>query len=152
MSSTYLPMRMILCSIALVLAAGCGKTEDAGPDAAPDALAMCDTTLPAMTYTQLYTSYFAKGTPGHCAEEDCHGEVSYNSWSCGSTKDKCFDGMANFNLIDTVNPLRSRLGSTRDSPLQWISRGGAMPADDIRQFPEGRDAILAWIAACARNN
>jgi hypothetical protein len=146
-------MNTALCSLAaLALAAGCGGTENTAPDARPDALSMCDPTLPSLTYTQLYTRYFATGTPGHCANEDCHGDVSYNSWSCGSNKDKCFTGMLNYGLINTGMPLSSRLGDPGSSPLQWINRNGPMPADDIRQFPEGRDAILAWIAACAPNN
>ena len=29
---------------------------------------------------------------------------------------------------------------------------GFMPQDAIMEFPEGRDAIIAWVGACAQNN
>lgn len=149
MASKHL-MRTVLSVAALAAAPGCGGTENATPDAPqPDALSMCDPARPSLTYAELYTRYFATGTPGHCANEDCHGDTSYNLWSCGSTKDKCFDGMVNYGLINTRMPLSSRLGDPGSSPLQWVNPNGPMPADDVRRFDEGRDAILAWMAACA---
>src|SRR3954465_15327602 len=32
---------------------------------------------PAPTYTELYTSYFALGTPGHCATTGCHADPNH---------------------------------------------------------------------------
>jgi hypothetical protein len=153
MSSTHI-MRTVLPAAALALSLGCGSgSESPTPDAPqPDALSMCDPARASLTYTELYTRYFAAGTRGNCATEDCHGDTSYNLWSCGSNKDKCFSGMANYGLINTRTPLSSRLGDPGSSPLRWFNVNGPMPADNPTPFDEGRDAIAAWIAACAPNN
>jgi hypothetical protein len=143
------PLLQILAAVALV---ACGGSSN-GPDAGPDAATMCNPANPAPTFTQLYTNYFAPNTPGHCANEDCHGEISFNSWKCGANKATCFQGMVGFGLIDTTNPLASRLANRMSSPLVWISpNAGFMPQDDLKAFNEGRDAILQWFAACAPNN
>jgi hypothetical protein len=153
MVSTKILMQPVL--VVAVAMAGCG-TNNTTPDAAPpvDALTMCIPNAPALTYSQLYTRYFATGTPGHCANEDCHGDTTFNSWSCGSNKDKCFSGMVGIGLIDTVAPLASRIANPSTSPIAWVNMStGLMPADEFpRAFPEGRDAIQAWVRACATNN
>lgn len=149
MPTNFMRQPVLRYAVALALAAGCGGAENGGPDAAT----MCNPNASAPTYTQLYTRYFAPNTPGHCANEMCHGDIEFNIWKCGLTKDTCFNGMVGFQLIDTANPLASRLASSTASPLIWISpNNGFMPADALTPFPEGRDAILAWIGACAPNN
>jgi hypothetical protein len=139
-----------LAALALVTGCGASSPNDETPDAAP---AVCMPSAAAPTYSQLYTRYFAPGTPGHCADENCHGQVAFNVWRCGNSKETCFEGMVSAGLIDTGNALNSRLGNSRLSPLRWINNdSGSMPADNFSPFNEGRDAILAWISACAPNN
>lgn len=130
---------------ALVVVAACGGSDPA-PDAGP-----CMPSSTAPTYTELYTKYFAADTPGHCATSGCHLDA-VNGWACGTDKDTCYTGMVGIRLIDPANPLASRIGDPQTSQLSWINVNGFMPLDDIAPFPEGRDAILAWVAACAQNN
>jgi hypothetical protein len=136
--------------LASVLAA-CGVDTKPIPDAAP-----IPCTPPAAgtapTYTQLFSSYFAPGTPGHCATAGCHADPGHNTWLCGTTKDSCYRGMVQIGLIDPHDPTRSMIASSRQSPLAWVSPSGNMPFDAASPFPAGRDAIVAWVAACAQNN
>ena len=135
------------CLAALVVVAGCGS-DSAMPDAAGCSPPAGST---APTYTQLFTRYFAPGTPGHCATSSCHLDAS-NGWACGTTKDTCYAGMLSIGLINPGNPKASTIGDPRSSPLRWINLNGPMPQDAVMPFDEGRDAILAWVAACAQND
>jgi hypothetical protein len=139
---------LVVSLVALVIAA-CGADTAAGPDAIAKT---CDPSAAAPTYTQLYTRYFAAGTPGHCATAECHADPRHEVWLCGPTKDSCYNGMVSVGLIDPTNPVASRIGDPKASPLNWINPAGPMPQDNPKPFPEGRDAILAWVAACAKNN
>jgi|ERR1044071_2761255 hypothetical protein len=113
-----------------------------------------DTADPAPTYSELYTRYFAPGTPGHCATAGCHGDPGHFIWLCGTTKDTCYAGMVSLDsrLINTEVPRLSLIADPANSPLSWINPNGAMPMDKPGPFPEGRNAILAWIAAGAPND
>ncbi|HEX3594220.1 MAG TPA: hypothetical protein VHU80_03935 [Polyangiaceae bacterium] len=106
----------------------------------------------APTYTELYERYFAKGQPGHCATGHCHANPGFDVWLCGDTKDSCYAGMTHVGLINPDDPLGSLIGDRTESPLSWINPTGNMPFDATGTFPEGRDAILAWVAACAQND
>lgn len=113
-----------------------------------------DTADPAPTYSELYARYFAPGTPGHCAMGGCHGDPLHIIWLCGTTKDTCYAGMTSpeAGLINTKAPRLSLIANPVSSPLSWINPNGPMPQDHPGPFPEGRDAILAWIAAGAPND
>ena len=154
---------------AILAGAGCKKEfpdEPTRPDAAVsvdggvvdgavpiDAQAACDPDRTAPTYTELYAKYFAVGKPGHCATEGCHGDPGHNVWLCGTNKDMCYAGMVAEKLIDKTNPLKSKIADPKNSPLKWVNPDfGFMPQDAIMEFPEGRDAIIAWVGACAQNN
>jgi hypothetical protein len=148
-------MRALPCcftfTFMLVLAA-CGSSSSSS--AGPDAAAPCaPPSGGAPTYTELFTRYFAPGTPGHCANDACHNG-NFNIWECGFTKDSCYQGMVMAGIINTTtsNPTASPIGDPKLSPLRWINPNGPMPFDTPGPFPEGRDAILAWVAACAQNN
>jgi len=106
------------------------------------------------TYTELYNRYFARGTPGHCANAGCHSDPLHNIWLCGTDKNTCYAGMTSpdAGLINTAMPQKSLIADMRLSPLSWIAPDGPMPFDGPGPFPEGRDAILAWVAAGALNN
>jgi hypothetical protein len=123
-----------------------------GPDAGATVPCVPPSGSTAPTYTALYTKYFALDTPGHCAKSGCHSASDTNDWQCGADKDTCYRGMVKMRLIDTANPTASRIGDTLRSPLIWVNPNGIMPDDAKKAFPEGRDAILAWVAACAQNN
>ena len=123
------------------MVAACGSDNGgATPDAAP-----------APTYTELYTKYFAVGTPGHCAMSTCHAD-SLNGWTCGADKNTCHNGRVSIGSINPSNPKASSIGDQVMSILQWINPNGIMPFDAIMPFPEGGDAIKAWVAAGAQNN
>lgn len=103
----------------------------------------------APSYSDLYARYFATGTAGHCAEAHCHGSPGANVWSCGDSAASCYDGMLRAGLIDVDDPTRSVLADPRRSPLVWLNPAGDMPFDGSAPDPEARDAILAWVSACA---
>lgn len=125
---------------ALVVVAACGSDTSA-PDAGG----------PPPTYSELYTKYFAADTPGHCANAECHFD-NRNGWACGPNKDTCYTGMVGVSIINPANPKSSVIGDPASSPLRWINPNGPMPQDTPMPFPEGRAAILAWVAAGAQNN
>jgi hypothetical protein len=146
-----------LAAVVLVAVAACGggNADVGGVDARvpPDAPPPCVPPAPgtAPTYTELYTKYFAPNTPGHCATAGCHLTAG-NVWTCGRTKDSCYQGMVGIQLINTRTPTASIIADPRSSPLSWVNPRGPMPEDMPGSFPEGRDAIQAWVAACAQNN
>lgn len=159
MSSLF---RSVIRSALLMTAvAACGGSDNADPDAAvdamlpsgPDAQVPCNMANAAPTYTELYNTYFAVGTPGHCAMEGCHGDPGHNVWLCGTDKATCYQGMLGEGLIDMTNPVASKLSNPNTSPLIWINaRGGFMPQDALRANAAGADAITKWALACAQNN
>ena len=147
-------MRFVFVAVAFVLVA-CGATphRDAPPEPAP--IVPCAppaTGAAAPTYSDLYTRYFAAGTPGHCATAHCHGTVGANDWICGDSADSCYRGMVKVGLIDPKNPLHSAIADPNESPLSWVNPSGDMPFDTAGPLPEGRDAISAWVQACAPND
>ena len=128
--------------VILLAVAACGSDT---PAITPDAA--------APTYTELFTRYFAPGTRGHCATDGCHAGPNFNIWLCGTDKNTCYSGMATMaGIINTANPRASLIADPASSPLSWINPNGPMPQDAPGPFPEGRDAILAWVAAGAQNN
>ena len=138
-------------------AAAPGAPADAAlpPGPAPTATAPAPCTPAAgaaPTYTELFDQFFAKGKPGHCATAGCHSNPGFNEWLCGDTKESCYQGMVQVGLINPANPQASMIGNPTQSPLSWINPTGNMPFDATGPFPAGRDAILAWVAACAPNN
>jgi hypothetical protein len=154
-------MRTLFTLLPLIVCEACGAGPDASVESgAPEPASTGPTALPcvpsapgsAPTYTQLFDQYFAKGTPGHCATAGCHANPGFNVWLCGDTKDSCYAGMVKVGLIDPQHPLASRIASPTQSPLSWVNPTGDMPFDATGPQPVGRDAILAWVAACAPND
>ena len=124
-----------------------------GPGGGIDASIQCVPPAPgtAPTYTQLYTRYFAVGTPGHCANSGCHFNGN-NGWTCGPNKDTCYAGMVAQGLINPANPRASLIGDRQRSRLRWVSPSGDMPRDNTASNDAARDEIIAWVTACAQNN
>jgi hypothetical protein len=115
-------------------------------------VAACGTDTEApMTYSRLFARYFAQGTPGHCSAPACHLDGT-NGWTCGTTKDICYEGMVGVNLINPADPLRSTIADPLNSSITWVNPNAVMPPDDLSPLPEARDAILEWIAAGALND
>lgn len=121
---------------ALVADGGAGGPADLGP---------------APTYSQLYDALFAVGTPGHCAKSGCHSPPIH-VWTCGSTKDTCYQGMVKVGLISPADPSMSAIIDPQNSPLAWFNASGPMPFDNPAPNPTGAAAIQAWVAAGAQNN
>jgi len=112
-----------------------------------------DPTGDAPTYGELFATYFALGTPGHCATSGCHADPGHNVWLCGTTKESCYAGMLDVGLINEADPTHSLIADPARSPLTWINpAGGIMPLDAQGENDSGRDAIQAWVAAGARND
>jgi hypothetical protein len=167
--SAHRVVALAACFTAALAGAGCKKQFD-DPDpltdaagtvdgstidgaAAIDAPAACNMGNEAPTYTELYDKYFGVGKTGHCAKSGCHGDPGHNVWLCGDSKDTCYQGMVTEGLINKTNPIASTLGDPKNSPLTWVNPDhGFMPQDGPRDFAEGRDAIIAWVGACAQNN
>lgn len=153
---------MKLAALVVLLAcAACGTAPGAPGDAltAPEPAPTATPAAPctpaagvAPTYTELFDQHFAKGTPGHCANAGCHSSPGFNVWLCGDTKESCYQGMVQVGLISPANPQASLIGNPTQSPLSWINPTGNMPFNRTGPFPAGRDAILAWVGACAPND
>jgi hypothetical protein len=60
--------------------------------------------------------------------------------------------MLQVGLINPEQPQASLIGNPNQSPVSWVNPTGNMPFDATGPFPAGRDAILAWVAACAPND
>jgi hypothetical protein len=137
--------------LALLLAlAGCSgqpmaHVADGGGAGAPSDLG------PAPTYSQLYDALFAVGTPGHCATSGCHSPPIH-IWTCGTTKETCWQGMKKVGLIDPANPSMSLIIDPQNSPLAWFNPNGPMPRDNPVANPLAAAAIEAWVAAGALDN
>ena len=138
-------MSLIRASLLLsAFALACSSTPD-NPDKTPGQA--------APTYSELYTSYFAPGTPGHCATAGCHADPAHTTWLCGASKGDCYAGMVSIGLIDLSNPTQSRIANVQRSDLVWVNpTSGSMPFDDQVANDKGRDAITAWVAAGAQDN
>jgi hypothetical protein len=131
-----------LCALAII--SGCA----AAPAATESELHAAD----APTYEELFETYFAPGTPGHCATAGCHADPGHNVWLC-MNKDECYLGMVSVGLVNTSDPARSEIADPHRSPLTWINpAGGNMPLDAQGDNDAGRAAIQAWVAAGAKND
>lgn len=104
----------------------------------------------APTYAELYDTYFAKGTPGHCATAGCHADPGHNVWLCGNDAETCYKGMTDMGLINPDHPEKSTIGDPKRSEITWINpTGGTMPLDAQGPNDEAKAAIEAWLAAGA---
>ena len=130
-----------------VFASACGGTPDAPmPGPSLDAAV-------APSYSELFESYFAPGTLGHCATAGCHADPGHAVWRCGPTKDDCYAGMTEVGLIDSATPAHSAIVDPHRSPLTWINpAGGNMPLDAQGANAAAADALRAWVSAGARND
>jgi hypothetical protein len=107
---------------------------------------------PAPTYAELFETYFAPDTPGHCATAGCHADPGHNVWLCADA-DTCYRGMRDVGLIDASDPARSEIANPAHSPLTWVNRaGGNMPLDAPGDNGAARAAIEAWVSAGAPND
>ena len=127
-------------------------TACASPPASEVARAPGDASLlpaQAPSYAELFDTYFARGTPGHCATAGCHADPGHNVWLC-MDEESCYRGMVEVGLIDPAQPTRSAIVDPHRSPLTWINpRSGNMPLDAQGEDPDGKAALEAWIAAGA---
>lgn len=145
-------MTRLLAPVALLLVvstSGCGAS--ANPSASGAEPSVEET--PAPKYSELFESYFAEGTPGHCATAGCHADPGHTVWRCGPTKDDCYAGMTEIGLIDAANPARSAVVDPHRSPLTWVNpEGGNMPLDAQGVNVTAAEALRAWVEAGARND
>lgn len=131
---------LLLGTFALACSSSTGNSPEPSAQSAP-------------TYSELYSTYFALGTPGHCAAAGCHADPGHTVWLCGSSKSDCYAGMVSVDLIDPSDPTRSLIADERRSPLVWFNpSGGNMPFDAQLGNDAARAAIAAWVAAGAKND
>lgn len=127
-----------------------GGSTSAGR-AALDAGSPTGSDADAPTYAELYDTYFAKGTPGHCATAGCHADPGHNVWLCGNDAETCYKGMTDMGLINPEHPEKSSIADPKRSPITWVNAsGGTMPLDAQGANDEAKAAIQAWIAAGAQ--
>ena len=132
-----------LIAVATALLNACSMAQ------APEELQQNDE---APTYEELFETYFAPGTAGHCATAGCHADPGHNVWLC-ATKDVCYRGMLDVGLIDPEDPTHSEIADHARSPLTWINpAGGNMPLDAQAENADARAAIEAWVAAGAHDD
>jgi hypothetical protein len=136
------------CFAAFVVLSACASDPNVA-EAAP-CIPPADGVAP--TYTELFTQYFAPTTAGHCATAGCHADPNHDTWLCGDSAATCYSGMVQIRLIDPKDPTTSMIGDPSRSSLSWVNPTGDMPFDGTGAFPAGRDAIVAWVAACAQDN
>jgi hypothetical protein len=141
-------MRTTLLGLIALLASACATPVSSSEDGA---IAPGDTDV-APSYEELFTTYFDKGTQGHCATSGCHADPGHNVWLC-MNKDTCYQGMVDIGLIDTADPTHSDIADAKHSPLTWVNpAGGNMPLDAQGDNEAAREAIEAWVAAGAPND
>jgi hypothetical protein len=150
---------LALCSFAL---AACSSSSSSGPvaetsgaDAQPDPDAgahddASDGTGAADTWTYVYTTYFGRGTPGHCGNAGCHQKIQ-SGFMCGTTKDTCYNGLVAKRLIGTKEATQP-LVDPKLTPLAWFDTNGAMPQDDAVPNAAAVKDVQAWVAAGAKND
>jgi hypothetical protein len=142
--------RELLGVVLLAFIPACGSGDPAAPPAdEPIAFEQADAGAPARkagepgTWTYVYNTWFAAGTPGHCG--DCHGSFARGGFLAGSTKEQFYQGMVKAGLVE-------RLGDPQRSPLAWVSPAGSMPADAVpTPNAQAKADISAWIAAGAKS-
>lgn len=145
MKNTSFSSAGLLLSFTAALASACASNAPVAEDGVAEPVA------PAPTYAELYDTYFAPGTPGHCATSGCHADPGHNVWLCGSSAELCFQGMVSVGLIDPDDPTHSDIANPKRSPLTWFNAaGGNMPFDAQGANDAARDAIAAWVAVGAK--
>jgi hypothetical protein len=100
-------------------------------------------------WSSVYARYFAAGTPGHCGDEGCHAQKA-KGFGCGATKDSCYEGLLDARLLDAKNPIASRIGDPKTSPLAWFGEGFE-PFDNPAPNAEAAAAITRWLENGAKN-
>jgi len=102
----------------------------------------------APTWTMIYGSYFASGTPGHCGNSGCHLST-LKGFKCGSDKTTCYNGLVTAGYVTTATPTKSPIADLNQSCLTWF--GGNMPPGGGASAAAQKD-ITAWVADGAKNN
>jgi hypothetical protein len=155
-----IPARMLRATFLSIAASfaivACASAPTSTSDATLPTIAPTSATDPASpappTFEELYATYFAKGTPGHCATSGCHDDPGHNVWLCSSAE-TCYQGMIDVGLVDLTDPTHSEIANPKLSPLTWVNAaGGTMPLDAQGDNEAGRAAIEAWVAAGATND
>lgn len=99
----------------------------------------------APTWSTIYATYFASGTPGHCGNSGCHLN-SLKGFKCGSDKTTCYNGLVTAGYVSGTS---SALSDPKQSCLTWF--GGNMPPGGGSSSAAQKD-ITAWVADGAKNN
>ncbi len=102
----------------------------------------------APTWTTIYGTYFASGTPGHCGNSGCHSST-LKGFKCGADKTTCYNGLVTAGYVTTATPTKSPIADLNQSCLTWF--GGNMPPGGGSSSAAQKD-ITAWVADGAKNN
>jgi hypothetical protein len=87
----------------------------------------------AATWSQIFSSYLASGTPGKCT--DCHSEMS--------------DASASYTWLNNKGQIPS-IANSSGSCLSWL--GGDMPPSGPTSNAKATADLSAWAAAGAKND
>jgi hypothetical protein len=99
----------------------------------------------APTFSQLYTSYFATGTAGNCADTGCHPSDMDNA----SDSYTYLLNDTNAQYCGPPNCLAS-IANPCTSMLAWFN--GSMPLNNPVPNAQAAAAVAAWVAAGSKNN
>ncbi len=149
------PLFASLGMIALVALAACSSsstTPDNGGGTGDDAGGggTGDDAATGPTWSSVYAAYFAPGTPGHCSNAGCHA-ASRGGFKCGTTKDTCYQGLIDSQLVSTSLKEKSPIAGS-SSPLVWFNSRGTMPDDNRKANAQAASDIKTWLASGAENN
>lgn len=104
---------------------------------------------PAVTWSTVYTTYFAAGTIGKC--QNCHaGPATATRPYFGTSADEMYTGLQNAALLNGGGA--ARLGDGATSPLIWCNPNGTMPRGALTPNDEACKAVRSWLAAGAQKN
>jgi hypothetical protein len=125
--------------------------DDGGADAGTDG------PVDKLTWGYIYTSYFGKGTPGHCGTAGCHG-TARAGFVC-SSQSLCYTSITTSNanvggkMVNPQSPSMSVILDPANSPLFWFNpAGGNMPDGALMANDTAKAEITAWIEAGAPND
>ena len=92
-----------------------------------------------VTWTQIWTTYLAPGTPGNCAKSGCHSQTGTASGAYTWLKGRGYIRATNAPLADPTQ-----------SCLTWL--GGNMPPGGAGSNTAATTALTTWAASGAPNN
>jgi hypothetical protein len=113
-------------------------------------------------WQDLYACYFGPTGIANCAfNGSCHVDPPTNFWSCGTSKDSCYQGLTSSGVFfvpdgGMMDPTTTSFyNALRTVDMNGVIGGGLMPGyplDGVFFTPDDMSRIAAWIKLGAPNN